>query len=79
MRARAAYKRVADVLRTGALYYVAGNIQNSRGLFDEAFDWHSKARLHCAQTAGETGLVTLRCDIKIAEHNIRNGNESAGR
>ena len=76
---RATSKRVADVLRTGALYYVAGNIQNSRGLFDEAFGWHSKARLHCAQTAGETSLVTLRCDNKIAEHNIRNGYKSASR
>lgn len=54
--------------RTGALYYVLGNIRRSQGAIDESFSLHQRAYLQCRLTAGESALATLRCMQKLAEH-----------
>lgn len=59
--------------RTGALFYVLGNVRWSQGLFDEAYTLHQRALIQCKQTAGSFALVTLRVSQRLAEDYERYG------
>lgn len=65
--------------RTGALYYVLGNVRNSQGLLDEAYALHHRASIQCRGTVGESGLPTLKCSQKLAEHYERYRYDSEAR
>ena len=65
--------------RTGALYYVLGNVCNSQGRYDEAYAYHHRALIQCCQTAGESALASLRVAQKVAEHHERYGYDDTAR
>jgi hypothetical protein len=54
--------------RTGALYYVLGNLRTSQTLLDESYSLHHRAFLQCRQTAGVSAYATLKCSQRLAEH-----------
>ena len=52
--------------RTGALYYVLGNVRLAQREYELSFQNHSKALDHLVRTIGESNPATLQCMLKIA-------------
>jgi hypothetical protein len=61
----------ADKISTGRFYHALGNVKASRGLLDEAFEYHQKARDHYKLTLGRGHHRTADTCIKLSDHYVR--------